>query len=171
MNNENTFSLDMQSEISNFATNLQNPVEILSTNLSNIERASFDSSLQNNNFENTIFADPITENLSQLNVSTENIPLNPTTDVFSETTLESSPISDAAFKNELINNDSSSQENIYLEMNRMNLWMQQVNESLNNKADLLSNESIATSQRYQISAENIMFFDRLSNVNQKPSWG
>jgi len=162
MIDENKFTLDMQSEISSFASNLQNSSQVLSTKISNIDPASFEVLPQNESFQATVFSDPIAENRNAA---------SPITDITPETNFESQPISEAASKNDFMAKADSSQEEIYLEMNRMNVWMEQVNESLNNKADLLSNEATATSARYQVGAENIMFFDRLSSVNRRPSWG
>ena len=72
MINENKFTLDMQSEMSNFATNLQNLNQTLSPQLSNIDKINFDVIPQSNNFESAVFSDPITESLTKLNNNYEN---------------------------------------------------------------------------------------------------
>jgi hypothetical protein len=66
---------------------------------------------------------------------------------------------------------TSSQENLYKEMNTIHYALHELNAQIGRKQDLVKNDTALTESRVSIMQKNIMFFDRLGRSTGRPSWG
>jgi len=86
--------------------------------------------------------------------------------------LQTAPIvSQAEQAQALIANASSSQENLYKEMNTIHSALYELNSQIGKKQDLIKSDTPLTEARVTIMQKNIMFFDRLGRSSGRPSWG
>jgi hypothetical protein len=159
MNNENQnkFNLDVVGEMANFSSPLDN-LDAEFVNKPSIF------------LENTSTVEPIFETIKPYAEKSETISLSNIEDIESSFEKESEQVSDAAMYQESILNPQSSQEQIYMDLNTINSVINQIQSDLGTKADIVSNDQGVIQSRYQISSENVMFFDRLAKTNAKFSW-
>ena len=86
--------------------------------------------------------------------------------------LQTAPIvSQAEQAQALMANVSSSQENLYKEMNTIHSALSELNSQIGKKQDLVQNDAALTESRVAIMQKNIMFYDRLGRSVGRPSWG
>jgi len=86
--------------------------------------------------------------------------------------LQTAPmVSQAEQAQALMANTSSSQENLYKEMNTIYSALHELNAQIGRKQDLVKNDTALTESRVSVMQKNIMFFDRLGRSSGRPSWG
>jgi hypothetical protein len=160
MTEDNTFNIDFQAEQSKFdqyitpnikTDDSQYKVEMNELNPPEPEK---------------ITIDPKTASIPNREV------MSPMSGKMDSYVLQTAPIvSQAEQAQALIANASSSQENLYKEMNTIHSALYELNSQIGKKQDLIKSDTPLTEARVTIMQKNIMFFDRLGRSSGRPSWG
>lgn len=158
MNENNIFSIDVDSEKAAFS-------EMLNANIST----------QNDykvTFEPKTFDKVTLGQIQELERNPQQIePMRPMAGVVNTYSYSSKPISMAeSAQRDLTQLNLGQDAQLHRTMNLMSQQIQSMNNKLNGKQDILSNEKTATEERPTNTPKNLMFADRLSRSMKRPSW-
>jgi hypothetical protein len=159
MNENNTFSIDVDSEKAAFSEMLNANIQTQNDYKVNFEPKSFDRITLGQIQE-------LERNPQQIE------PMRSMVGVVNTYSYSSKPISMAeSAQRDITQLNLGSDTQLHKTMNTMSQQMQSINNKLNSKQDIRSNEKTATEERPTNTPKNLMFADRLARASQRPSWG
>jgi len=160
MKEDNTFNIDFQAEQSKFDQYIT-PTTKVDDSPYKVEMAELKPPEPEK-----ITIDPKTTSIPNREV------MSPMSGKMDSYVLQTAPmVSQAEQAQALMTNASSSQENLYKEMNTIHSALYELNAQIGQKQDLIKNDTAHTEARVTIMQKNIMFFDRLGRSVGRPSWG
>jgi hypothetical protein len=160
MTEDNTFNIDFQAEQSRFDQYITPTIKIDESTYK-VEMAELKPPEPEK-----ITIDPRTTSIPNREV------MSPMSGKMDSYVLQTAPmVSQAEQAQALIANASSSQENLYKEMNTIHSALYELNAQIGKKQDLIKNDTALTEARVTIMQKNLMFYDRLGRSVGRPSWG
>ena len=160
MKEDNTFNIDFQAEQSKFDQYI-NPTIKVEDSQYKVEIAELKPPEPEK-----ITIDPKTTVIPNREV------MSPMSGKMDSYVLQTAPIvSQAEQAQAVLANASSSQENLYKEMNTIHSALNELHSQIGQKQDLVKNDAGLTESRVAIMQKNIMFFDRMVRSSGRPSWG
>jgi hypothetical protein len=160
MTEDNTFNIDFQAEQSKFDQYITPTIKV------NDSQYKIEMSEIKPPEPEKITIDPKTTVIPNREV------MSPMSGKMDSYVLQTAPIvSQAEQAQALLANASSSQENLYKEMNTIHSALSELNSQIGKKQDLVRNDAALTESRVSIMQKNIMFYDRLGRSVGRPSWG